>query len=42
MKRKCVICLKALADHFRVCRECSKKYDSTTGDRITALKKARG
>jgi predicted nucleic acid-binding Zn ribbon protein len=32
--KKCIVCGKAKADHYRVCRECAKTHDSTTGDRI--------
>jgi len=35
MKTKCIVCRKAAAEVFRVCKDCAKTHDSTTGDRIS-------
>lgn len=35
MKSKCIVCRKAKAEVFRVCKHCARAHDSTTGDRIS-------
>jgi len=33
-RSKCRVCAKKKAELFRVCRDCAKTHDSTTGDRL--------
>ena len=35
---KCIVCGKRPAEVFKVCRECSKRADSTTGDPLPKKK----
>lgn len=42
MNPKCIVCKKAKAEVFRVCRDCAKTHDSTTGDRISSGPALRG
>lgn len=36
MRRRCLVCLKRPATRFKVCDECARANDTSTGDRLTA------